>query len=190
MNEIRDKWDAVYQGSGLTAVPSRVLQENAHLLPTSGKGLEIACGQAANARYLCVAGLDVTAWDISPVIISKLNQFAIDNQISLRCEARDVEKSPPEANSFDVIVVSHYLDRELVPHIIDALRPNGLVYYQTFTREKVGDAGPKNENFRLADNELLALFKGLRILVYREEARVGDIQQGFRDEALIVAQKI
>jgi tellurite methyltransferase len=64
-----------------------------------------------------------------------------------------------------------------------------LVFYQTFTREKSADCGPSNPAYLLEENELLRLFSGLRILAYREEGNVGDVAQGFRNEAMIVAQK-
>jgi len=42
----------------------------------------------------------------------------------------------------------------------------------------------------LAENELLHLFADLQIVVYREEGKIGDISQGFRNEALLIARKI
>src|SRR3569623_483484 len=41
----------------------------------------------------------------------------------------------------------------------------------------------------LAERELLSMFAPLRPLVYREEGRVGDLAQGFRNKALLVAIK-
>jgi hypothetical protein len=53
----------------------------------------------------------------------------------------------------------------------------------------VSDRGPQREEFRLDDQELLRLFSGLQVLVYREEGRVGDVQQGFRDEAMFIGMR-
>ena len=97
--------------------------------------------------------------------------------------------TPPEPASFDVIVVSRFLERDLVPSLVQALRADGLIYYQTFTAARVGDTGPRNPAFRLADNELLALFASLRLIVYREEGLAGDLNKGLRGEAMLVAQK-
>jgi hypothetical protein len=46
-----------------------------------------------------------------------------------------------------------------------------------------------NLAYRLAPQELLTLFHPLRLLVYREEGNVGDTMRGWRNEALLVAQK-
>lgn len=189
--DIREKWDKKYleaaEGQG---APVEALQENLHLLPRQGKALELACGLGANALLLSAHGLETCAWDLSAVAIERLMMIARGRGLKLHGEARDVLRDPPLPDSFDVIVVSYFLDRALIPHIQKALRLHGLLFYQTFTRTRVGDAGPQNPDFRLADNELLQLFPAMRILVYREEGRVGDLQRGLRDEAYIIAQKI
>lgn len=190
MIDMRKKWDAVYEkGQALPVPPDRVLVENMHLLPRTGTALELASGLGGNAVELARRGLDTRAWDVSPVAMDRLADYARAQRLPLECEARDVVEQPPEAGAYDVIVVCHFLDRVIVPHIIAALRPGGLLCYQTFTRTRVTDAGPGNPEFRLADNELLALFSDLTLIAYREEGRVGDLSQGFRDEAMMVACK-
>ena len=67
----------------------------------------------------------------------------------------DVEQEPPQANSFDVIVVSYFLERKLAPALMNALRPNGLLFYETFIREKPQGVGPSNPDFLLGENDIL-----------------------------------
>ncbi|MEW8205094.1 MAG: SAM-dependent methyltransferase, partial [Candidatus Thiodiazotropha taylori] len=83
----------------------------------------------------------------------------------------------------------YFLERSLIPTLIQALKPGGLVFYQTFTRQAVSSEGPQNPAFRLADQELLQLFSQLHVRVYREEGRLGDLSLGSRDVAMLVAQK-
>ena len=109
--------------------------------------------------------------------------------VTIQAEVRDVAAKPPESGGFDVILVSYFLERKLASALIDALRPGGLLFYQTFTRATVADCGPSNPEFRLADNELLELFRPLRVRVYREEGRAGDLNCGWRDLAMLVAEK-
>jgi len=189
-DDIRKKWDQKYrEADQQQGAAVEVLRENLHLLPRQGKGLELACGLGANALLLGVQGLETHAWDLSPVAIDRLKELARERGLNMHCEARDILRQPPEPDSFDVIVVSYFLDRMLIPDIKNALRSNGLVFYQTFTRTRVSDAGPQNEDFRLADNELLKLFSGMHIILFREEGRIGDLESGLRDEACIIAQK-
>jgi len=185
----RDKWDARYRDAAGPGAPARVLADNLHLLPANGAVLDLACGLGANALLLAERGLTVSAWDISPVAIARLQAVAGERGVEVQAEARDVERLPPPPDSFDVIVVSHFLERDLAPALATALRPGGLLFYQTFTREGAGGRGPSNPAFRLGPNELLQLFSGLRLVLYREEGDIGDAAAGLRGEAMLVGLK-
>lgn len=185
---MREKWDALYRDAQVGAA-SRVLIENAHLLPASGDALDMACGMGANGFFLAQRGLRVAAWDVSCVAIDKINSLAAQCGLAMVGVAKNVVADPPASNCFDVIVVAHFLEREIFPALLAALKPRGLLFYQTFTRVRTNDAGPRNEAYRLADNELLQLCGELRLLVYREEGTVGDIRTGFRNLAMLVGQK-
>ena len=184
------KWDQRYKENQGKPQAACVLSDNQHLLPNGGTALELACGIGGNALFLAEHGFEVTAWDISPVAIELLQQHAREKNLPLKAEARDVTTQPPPANSFDVIVVSYFLERTLSHTIINALRNNGLLFYQTFSSTRLHDRGPRNPAFRLKENELLHMFKPLVVRYYREEASCGDTTQGLRDEACLVAQKI
>lgn len=183
------KWDAIHSSGGHAgSEPAAVLADHVHLLPQRGRALDLACGRGANARLLARRGLETFAWDISSVAVAALAEEAQRAGLQIAAEQRDVAASPPGPRSFDVIVVSHFLDRTIIPAITAALRPAGLVFYQTFIAEAAAGHGPRNPDYRLGRNELLRLFASLPILVYREEGRVGDVSRGFRNEAMLVAQ--
>ncbi|HEC28505.1 MAG TPA: class I SAM-dependent methyltransferase [Gammaproteobacteria bacterium] len=187
----REKWNRRYSQNSVDTAPlaSRVLGENLHLLPETGHALDLACGRGGNAISLAEHGLHVEAWDISDVAIEGLQTRVDQAAIDIHAHVRDVETSPPEQNRFDVIVISYFLERNIIPSLIAALRPGGLMFYQTFTRQRVTARGPAQDEFRLAGQELLQLFHGLKVLYYREEGTAGDIQQGCRDEAQYIGMK-
>ena len=186
----RVKWNRIYGGSdGETGKPCRVLSAHSHLLPTAGEALDLACGHGANALYLATMGYSTRAWDISGVAVQALVEQTNRRGLTLTAEQRDVTVSPPEPASFDIIVVSRFLDRTLSTAICAALRQQGLLFYQTFIREKVSDLGPRNPAYRLQPNELLRLFQSLHVIYYHEEGTTGNKEQGFRDEAMLIAQK-
>jgi len=187
----QNKWNDIYDQAEIGAQNvTRVIKENAHLLPTQGRALDVACGTGSDAIFLASSGLQSDAWDISDKVVEKINQYAEQQQLNLNAEARDINVNPPEDNTYDVIVLAHFLERGLVPALISALKPGGLIFYQTFLKEVTPSySGPSNPGFRLAPNELLQLFGELQILVYREEALVGDITKGFRNEAMLIARK-
>ncbi len=184
------KWDRIYtDSSGKPTEPCEALAAHFHLLPAGGDALDLACGRGGNALYLAARGYTTWAWDVSAVAIQALSEQARRNGLRLNAEQRDVTAKPPVEDSFDIIVVSHFLDRNLAPAICAALREHGLLFYQTFIREKVAATGPNNPAYRLEANELLRLFQSLHIIYYHEEGTTGDTGQGFRNEAMLVGQK-
>ena len=186
----QDKWDDIYRtGKEAEARPARVLAENGYLLPAAGTALDAACGRGANALLLARSGLQTHAWDISPEALKVIDVTAARENLDLITEQRDIVLQPPAANSFDVIVVSRFLDRRIIDPLIAALRANGQIYYQTFIKDKRDAIGPNNPDYRLDTNELLRLFSALKIIFYREEGTIGDVSKGFRNEAMLIGQK-
>lgn len=189
-NSDADKWNRVYaEGDHSNLQAANVLKQNTHLLPVAGKALDVACGLGANALLLAQCGLQTSAWDISQTAIDKLRSRSLELNIPLQAETRNIIALPPEPGSFDVIVVSRFLERTLIPMLIAALRDDGLIYYQTFIKDKTNDAGPRNPDYRLDRNELLSLFQSLQITFYREEGTLGDLNKGIRNEAMLIAQR-
>lgn len=190
MSDSQQKWDQRYRSEvAVFPEPALVITQNQHLLPEHGLALDLACGLGANALLMASRGLQTQAWDISSEALAKLNAEAQQRQLKVDTEQRDVSATPPDKSTFDVIVVSQFLDRTLCPKLINALKPGGLIFYQTFCRDKVDGSGPQNPDFLLADNELLNLFSGLKLRVYREESTLGDTSMGWRNMAMFVGQK-
>ncbi len=158
---------------------AQVLSQSERWLPQGENlsALDLACGRAANGQWLADRGFAVSAWDISSVVIDEIKNrkpFSFEE-----AEVRDVSLYPPAAASFDVIVVTRFLDRGLCPAISEALKPDGVLFYQTFTH------GLNNTDFMLGRNELLSLFKELHILQYHEP----DPDQDGKAEARLVARQ-
>lgn len=190
-NQTKNKWNKHYNAcSNECPAAAEVLSQNQHLLPKQGTALDLACGRGANAICLAENRLRTTAWDISSSALEQLSLHAKERKLDINTEVRDVSEQPPEINTFDVIVVSRFLDRNVMSHIKNSIKQNGLVFYQTFTKSKVNDSGPNNPDYLLNNNELLKMFNDWNIIVYREEGIVGNIDKGFRNQAMLIAQKI
>lgn len=185
----RERWRQRYLDAETLGQPCDLLRACEHLLPADGCALDLACGMGGNAALLAARGLETHAWDYADSAVERIRELAAQIGLTIHAEARDVFANPPDPASFDIIVVSRFLERALCPAIAAALRPGGLLFYQTFTRDKLGDIGPSKADFLLAPNELLRLFSGLRVVHYREDSRYGDLDRGERSEAWLVAAR-
>lgn len=184
------KWDAYYQDTDSECFPTQLLRQHMYMLPKEGTALDLACGLGANAILMAEAGLNVDAWDISGVAIKKLQQKAdMQGFLPIECRQINIHAGCFPQNHYDVIVVSRFFDRSLSNAIISALRPGGLLFYQTYTRQKLDPDGPKNPEFLLMRNELLGLFKALSVVYYQEFALTGNLLFANRNEAMLIAQK-
>lgn len=166
-----------------------VLQAHAHLLPQTGDALDLACGLGGNALLLARYGLRTEAWDWNPDALRQLSLAATRLKLTIAARLRDVEATPPDDQQFDVITVSHFLHRPTIPALRQAVRPGGLIFYQTFRDRRVDPAGPRNPDYLLKDNELLRLFAGFIVRAYRDEDCIGRAACGWRNKAMIVAQR-
>jgi tellurite methyltransferase len=182
-------WNERYKGATSIPKPALVLRDWAHLLPVGGTALDFACGRGGSALWLAERGFQVSAWDLSSEAIEQLREAARLRGLAIDARVRDLIAHPPSPSSFDLILVAHFLDRDLAPHIAAALRAGGLLYYQTFTRESLGGRGPTNPAYRLARNELLTLFPDLVIRAYRSEGPLAEPDSESGEMAMMVAQR-
>jgi hypothetical protein len=67
---------------------------------------------------------------------------------------------------FDVVVVTNYLWRPLLPTIVDSVAPGGLLIYETFAIGNEAFGKPSNPDFLLRPGELLQACQGLDVLAY------------------------
>lgn len=191
MDVLINKWNQIYSQTDTKAIhAAEVLIENAYLLPKTGTALDLACGLGGNAIFLAQQHLAVTAWDISSIAIAKLAAYADRQGLNINACQQNITPLSLTKSSYDVITVSRFLDRTLSDAIIDALKPGGLLFYQTFNKEKTEDQGPKNSAFLLDRNEILRLFSSMAVVFYRENSLCGNLQKGLRAETQFVGQII
>jgi len=176
-------------------LPSRFVSQQLHRLP-KGRVLDVACGTGRHALYLAAQGFEIDAVDRDRESLARLSAAAAQRHLThLAVKEVDLERHTDErpefpADTYDVILVSFYLHRPLFPWIIDALKPQGVLLYETFTIENyVRRRHPKRWEFCLAQNELLRLTSALRVLSYDESEHEGGHGNGSAFTAQLVAQK-
>jgi SAM-dependent methyltransferase len=150
--------------------PSALLQEHLALIPR-GRALDIATGRGRNALFLAKAGFQVEGLDRNREALAECEEQA--KQLGLRnlsLKEIDLEQSPSiENNAYELIVNTYYLQRDLAPIIMNALKIGGVLIFETFLIENHHRFGhPRRKEFCLEPNELLDLFKDLTVTYYHE----------------------
>ena len=166
----RIKWDERYDTDGLTcgSEPSEFLSSNADYLPSSGLALDLAAGEGRNSIFLAGRGLEVVALDISVRGLEKCLRAARQKNAPVEAAAVDLRAFVFPARMFDAIVVFNYLQRELAAGMISGLKPGGLLVYETMSVDTLPFRPDFNPDFLLRRGELVQIFRGLRIIKYRE----------------------
>ena len=166
--------------------PAAWLASHAGLLPSSGAALDVACGRGRHALWLAERGLRVRAVDRDPAAIAAVRDAAAARGVVIDAELVDLEvdELSLRVDAFDLIVVVHYLHRAMFPALRAALRPGGLLVYETFTRAQALRGRPTNPAFLLEPGELARLVAPLEIV----DAREGEFEG--RDLASVVARRV
>jgi tellurite methyltransferase len=171
MKADQTRWDERFKGKefALGKEPNPFLKKYLPLLPR-GKALDIAAGEGRNAVFLATHGFEVDAVDISEKGLRKARRLAKEAGVRVHTHLSDLDVYPIEENKYDLIVNFYFLRRSLLPRIKKGLKKGGKVIFETYTLEhrKLGVQGPKHAKYFLKPNELLRLFKGFRVLFYRE----------------------
>lgn len=168
-NSSAQKWDDKYAKTDpkRPVNPCWVLKHHSRLLPLKGKGLDLACGLGGNARFMAQCGLKVEAWDISDTALTILNNWAAVNRLKIQPVLADFEQMLFPYQQYDVIVVSRYLNRKLFPQIETALKPGGLLFYETFL-SPMHHGAPQNEKLYINPTEFNQAWSNLSTEIYGE----------------------
>ncbi|MCF6155179.1 MAG: class I SAM-dependent methyltransferase [Candidatus Brocadia sp.] len=164
-------WDKKYETETYIfgKEPVEFLKEHIDILPR-GKALDIAMGEGRNAVFLAKNGFAVDGCDISEIAVKKAKELAREHNVAIHAFVSDLETYQLPKATYDVIACFYYLQRDLIPQMKEALKPGGMIIYETYTIEnwERGFEGPKNKDYLLKPNELLNLFKDLKVIYYRE----------------------
>jgi len=167
----KKRWDERFTEKGLALgiKANPFLRKHIDLLPP-GRALDIATGEGRNAVFLAQHGFQVDAVDISEAGLEKARKLAKEAGVRIRTIPADLDTYPIPEEHYDLIANFYFLDRSLISKIRGGLKKGGRVIFETYLIEQrdLGTKGPRNPKYFLKHNELLRMFKGFRILLYRE----------------------
>jgi SAM-dependent methyltransferase len=153
-----------------------------------GRALDIATGKGRNALWLAQRGFKVDAIDISAAGLAEAERRGREKSLTVSWQRADLESAKLSEAHYDLIINFNYLQRSLVPRLIEALRVGGFVIFETYLAGQEAFGEPTNPAYFLGHNELLELFHGFRVLYYREGICVEAGKRAMR--AGLFAQKV
>ena len=161
-----------------------------------GKTLDVATGRGRHAYFLAKHGFTVHGIDRNQEALACIDSKSREEDgLAITTEALDLETdplNPPDlgTNTYDVILVFFYLFRPLFPQLMKALKPGGIILYETFLLENhLQRQHPGRTEFCLEPNELLKLFPEFQILHYDEDDHQGATQTDHAFTARLLARK-
>ena len=173
------------------------LQDEPHPLITTfassvepGQALDLACGAGRHALWLAEHGWMVTAVDSSRIAIDFLQEQCRARGVAVQSVVADLENHEfaiaPE--SYDLIVVCNYLQRDLFPSIRAGTRIGGYVITIIAMVDDDPRVRPMNREYLLNPGDLRAEFAGWRFLHDFEGKPAGNPSR--RATAEVIAQRL
>ena len=162
------KWDKKYQETTYLLKdrePSKNLKKIVE--KTKGKkALDVASGAGRNSIYLATNGFDVEALDISSVALDILKNKGFKN---ISCKLVDLDEYEIHKNNYDLIVMTNFLDRNIIAKLSKALKKDGILFIETYMDDIVNEKPPSNPDFLLKKDELKTFFDdSFEVLDYDE----------------------
>jgi len=156
--------------------------------------LDLACGKGRNGLFLVSHNVPVLFADNNEAHLQSIVpavELIVSRAKKSACWLVDFEaevsegKNPLIGKSFDAVIVFNYLYRPLFPFIREAIRPGGLIVYETFTVDQKRFGRPSNPDFLLEQDELAQAFAGWELIRSFE----GEVSSPERAIARLIARK-
>ena len=125
--------------------------------------LDVACGAGRHVRWFAQRGCRVTGVDRDGAAMQALANLA-------EIVVADIENAPwpLPGRSFDAVVVTNYLWRDLLPMLMASVANGGVLIYETFAAGNETVGKPSNPAFLLRPGELLKAMRSLRVVAFED----------------------
>ena len=154
-------WNDRYRSAPADSAPTPLLVNTAAGLDP-GKALDLACGAGRNALWLARHGWTVTAVDGASAAIEILRGAALSQGLAVETEVADLETGEYRItpDSWDLIVIGYYLQRDLIAPARQGLGPGGVL----LAIVHITELGEEPTRTRARPGELRSYFQDWQIL--------------------------
>lgn len=169
-----DRWNNRFLGEGYLfgTEPNVFLASQRERLRAGMRALCVADGDGRNSVWLARQGLDVTAFDFSPIGVAKARQLARDMGVSVDHRECDAYRWDWSGAQYDAVVAifiqfsSPAQRAALFAGMRAALAPGGLLILQGYRPDQIayGTGGPPDAEKLYTEADLRESFADLEIL--------------------------
>jgi cyclopropane fatty-acyl-phospholipid synthase-like methyltransferase len=198
----RQTWDARFSSDEYIfgTEPNVWLAQHADLFKPGMRVLAVADGEGRNSVWMAKQGLQVDAFDISPVGIEKAKKLARQQGVEVNFSIHGVEDYPWSTGDYDAVVAIfiQFADPEtrstLFKRMKSALKPDGVILLQGYTPKQLDykTGGPPNLSHLYTEDLLQEAFGDLDIselLAYEQVLTEGTQHHGQSALIGMVARK-
>lgn len=148
-------------------LPSPWITRFADRVPPAGLVLDLACGTGRHGRLFLERGHPITLVDRNLSAVRDLQDRS--DVEAIETDLEDGASCPLASRVFAGVVVTNYLYRPLLPALVAAVVPGGVLLYETFAQGNEVFGKPSNPDFLLAPGELLDSVQGqMRVRAYED----------------------
>lgn len=141
------------------------------MIPAHGRVLDLACGGGRHAVLLSGRGHPVDAVDRDLTLSATVRETPGVTWREYDLEARPWPFPP---GTYQGVVVTNYLHRPLLPHLVDVLARGGALIYATYSMGQEVLGRPRNPQHLLMPGELLEAVRGrMRVVAYEDVLEAG-----------------
>lgn len=180
--------------------PNEYLREHAGLLRPGDRVLCVADGEGRNSVWLARQGMQVDAFDIAEVGVTKAGKLAAEANVRVNYSVSDCDQWPWPADAYDAVVAIFVqfadpaMRERLFANMVRALKPGGHLILQGYTPRQLEykTGGPPILSHLYTAQLLRDAFSAVDIVELREyEAVLTEGSQHHGQSALIgmVARK-
>jgi len=181
----RQKWNDKWAGREVgTSHSSSLVKLVTDHVAGEKRLLDVAGGGSSDAIELARNWFKVTVVDVSDVGLSIARDNALMAGVEISTIEADLDSDPFPAGPWDVITSANFLQRNLIPAMIDTLVPGGWLFIVVATVTNLERHERPGRPFLVEPGELPDLATGLEIVHHSEAWRANG-----RHESHLAARK-
>lgn len=164
--------------------PSHWVVRHGGMIRPGGTVLDVACGSGRHGRFFRNLGHPVVLLDRD---ITRVTDMASIDDVEI--VARDLEGGRPwplTGRTFAAVIVVNYLYRPIMPALVAAVAPGGVLIYDTFAVGNEAYGPPTNPDYLLRREELLIAVRPELVVMAYEDVEETDPRPAVRQRVMAV----